>query len=85
MSRLTTTDIGKISKVDIDSGIKIKADGGESGVDSNNPFYKKGGGADLDDFMSVHSQKHVYNSEVKSTKNKTQFGENINVGKLREL
>ena len=34
--------------------------------------------------MSVYSQKHVYNSEVKSTKNKTQFGENINVGKLRE-
>ena len=34
--------------------------------------------------MSIHAQKHVYNPEVKSTKNKTQFGENIDVAKLRE-
>ena len=53
-------------------------------VDSSNPFYKQGGGSDLDDFMSIHAQKHVYNPKVKSTKNKTQFGENIDVAKLRE-
>jgi len=58
--------------------------GGKSGIDSSNPFYKQGGGSDLDDFMSIHAQKHVYNPEVKSTKNKTQFGENIDVAKLRE-
>ena len=56
----------------------------KSGTDSSNPFYKQGGGSDLDDFMSIHAQKHVYNPEVKSTKNKTQFGENIDVAKLRE-
>lgn len=49
-----------------------------------NPFYKQGGGSDLDDFMTPHAQKNVYNPNVKSTKNKTQFGENIDVAKLRE-
>jgi len=47
-------------------------------------FYKAGGGSNLDDFMTVHAEKHVYNPEVISTKNKTQFGENIDVGKLSE-
>lgn len=63
---------------------KISESVDESGTDSSNPFYKQGGGSDLDDFMSIHAQKHVYNPEVKSTKNKTQFGENIDVAKLRE-
>ena len=51
---------------------------------SSNPFYKQGGGSNLDDFMTPHAQKHAYNPNVKSTKNKTQFGENIDVAKLRE-
>ena len=53
-------------------------------LDSNNPFYKSSGGSNLDDFMTIHAEKHVYNPNVKSTKNRTQFGENINVAKLRE-
>lgn len=55
-----------------------------SGLNSSNPFYKQGGGSNLDDFMTPHAQKHAYNPNVKSTKNKTQFGENIDVAKLRE-
>ncbi len=47
-------------------------------------FINRGGGSDLDDFMTPHAQKNVYNPNVKSTKNKTQFGENIDVAKLRE-
>lgn len=34
--------------------------------------------------MTPHAQKHAFNPDVKSTKNKTQFGENIDVAKLRE-
>lgn len=56
----------------------------ESGINSSNPFYKQGGGSNLDDFMTPHAQKHAYNPNIKSTKNKTQFGENIDVAKLRE-
>lgn len=59
-------------------------DASESGTNSNNPFYKQGGGSNLDDFMTPHAQKHAYNPNVKSTKNKTQFGENIDVAKLLE-
>lgn len=36
-------------------------------------FIKKGGGSDLDDFMTPHAEKHAYNSDVKSTRNKSQF------------
>ena len=63
--------------------VKIES-AGESGINSSNPFYKQGGGSNLDDFMTPHAQKHAYNPNVKSTKNKTQFGENIDVAKLRE-
>lgn len=57
---------------------------GEGGLDSSNPFYKQGGGSDLDDFMTLHAEKHAYNPDVKSTRNRTQFGENVDVVKLRE-
>lgn len=53
-------------------------------IDIDNPFYKQGGGADVNEFMNPHAQKHMYNPDVKSTRNKTQFGENIDVAKLRE-
>lgn len=49
-----------------------------------NPFYKLGGRSDLDDFMTLHARKHAYDPNTVSTKSKTQFGENINVAKLRE-
>ena len=55
-----------------------------SGIDCSNQFYKRGGGSNLDDFMTPHAQKHAYNPDVKSTRNKTQFGENMDVAKLRE-
>lgn len=56
----------------------------KGGLDPSNPFYKQGGGSDLDDFMTIHAQKHAYDPNIKSTKKKTQFGENIDVKKLRE-
>jgi len=34
--------------------------------------------------MTPHSEKHAFNPNVKSTKKATQFGENIDVAKLRE-
>jgi hypothetical protein len=47
-------------------------------------FFKENGGAFADDFVSVHSQKHMFNAEVPSTVSKTQFGQNINVRAIRE-
>ena len=47
-------------------------------------FWKKGGGNDLEDFITPHSQKHAYDSSKLSTKNKSQFGQNVNVKALRE-
>ena len=47
-------------------------------------FFKKGGGSNLDDFMTPHSEKHAFNPNTVSSRNKTQFGENIDVAKLRE-
>ena len=53
-------------------------------INPDNPYYKQGGGYELDDFMTLHAQKHVHNPQVRSTRNKTQFGENVNVAKLME-
>ena len=50
----------------------------------NNSFYKEGGGSNLDDFITKHSEKHAFKPNVKSTKKSTQFNENIDVAKLRE-
>ena len=50
----------------------------------NTPFYKSNGGSISEDFISVHSQKHMYNADVTSTAKKTQYGKNVNVAKLCE-
>ena len=34
--------------------------------------------------VTPHAQKHAYNPNIKSTKNRTQFGENMDVAKLLE-
>ncbi|MGE6666067.1 RHS repeat-associated core domain-containing protein [Paenibacillus xylanexedens] len=45
---------------------------------------KPGGGSDRTDFVNDHSYKrHQFKSDVTSTKNKSQYGENVDVGKLR--
>ena len=36
------------------------------------------------DFITPHATKHKYNPTVKSTKNRSQFAENLDVKKLRE-
>jgi hypothetical protein len=67
------------SGVDNKGTSKTKGD-----LNSGDQFYKSGGGSNLDDFMTPHSEKHTFNPNVKSTKKATQFGENIDVAKLRE-
>ena len=56
----------------------------ESVSNTGAQFYKQGGGSNLDDFMTPHSEKHAFNPNTVSSRNKTQFGENIDVAKLRE-
>ncbi|WP_407265591.1 RHS repeat domain-containing protein [Tenacibaculum maritimum] len=47
-------------------------------------YLKKNGGSNDVDFITEHSKKHKFDSSRNSTKNRSQFGENIDVKKLRE-
>ncbi|WP_223831579.1 Hook-associated protein 2 [Bacillus swezeyi] len=48
--------------------------------------YKKNGGTIKKDFISEHAYKrHKYDPSRKSTSNRTQYGKNIDVAKLRKL
>ncbi|MGL5151437.1 MAG: hypothetical protein ACRC7N_12790 [Clostridium sp.] len=51
---------------------------------SSKEFEKINGGMNKDDFITIHSEKHIYNANEISTKRKTQFGKDIDVAKLRE-
>lgn len=48
----------------------------------NTEFFKVNGGKESSDFISLHSQKHMYNENLISTAKKTQYGQNVDVGKL---
>ena len=50
----------------------------------NTEFFKENGGLDSSDYISIHSQKHMYNPNEISTARKTQYGKDVNVGKLCE-
>ena len=45
---------------------------------------KPGGGSNPNDFVNPHSEKHLYDPSRPSTPNRTQYGENVDVGKLRQ-
>lgn len=47
-------------------------------------YFKSNGGKERADFISEHATKHMYNETTTSTKNKTQFGQNMDVAKLTE-
>jgi uncharacterized protein YukE len=51
--------------------------------DTKGKFNKENGGANASDFISSHSQKHMYNSNTISTPKKTQYGKDIDVSELR--
>lgn len=50
----------------------------------NTEFFKENGGLDASDYISIHSRKHMYDSDTVSTPKKTQYGKDVNVGKLCE-
>ena len=45
---------------------------------------KENGGLDASDYISIHSRKHMYDPDTVSTPKKTQYGKDVNVGKLCE-
>lgn len=53
------------------------------GTKGTGKFTKENGGASASDFISSHSQKHMYNSNTISTPKKTQYGKDIDVSELR--
>ena len=50
----------------------------------NTEFFKENGGLDASDYISIHSRKHMYDSDTVSTPKKTQYGKDVNVGQLCE-
>ncbi|MDQ0233404.1 hypothetical protein [Metabacillus malikii] len=56
---------------------------GKKGAKGAGNFVKKNGGSNANDFISGHSQKHMYNPNTVSTPKKTQYGKDINVSELR--
>jgi hypothetical protein len=60
--------------------------GGGNTVESVIPpkFFKQNGGSNAADFITPHSEKHIFDPSVRSTQAKTQFGQNINVKALTE-
>ncbi|UJW56105.1 pre-toxin TG domain-containing protein [Bacillus sp. A116_S68] len=45
---------------------------------------KQGGGSNPKDFVNPHSEKHMYDPSRPSTPNRSQYGENVDVSKLRK-
>lgn len=69
------------SKAD-DSFVPFKTSYGKS--IENTEFFKENGGLDASDYISIHSRKHMYDPDTVSTPKKTQYGKDVNVGKLCE-
>ena len=88
-----TEDVGKAGK-----GLEGAAKGAESAAEDagkvvetsygksieNTEFFKENGGLDASDYISIHSRKHMYDPDTVSTPKKTQYGKDVNVGKLCE-
>jgi len=55
---------------------------GLAGCDVPAKFTKSGGGSDAGDFITDHSQKHMFDASRTSTKNRSQFGQDINIKAL---
>ena len=73
-----------------ESGVNIRGAGDEVVETSygksieNTEFFKENGGLDASDYISIHSRKHMYDPDTVSTPKKTQYGKDVNVGKLCE-
>ena len=88
-----TEDVGKAGK-----GLEGATNGAESAAEDagkvvetsygksieNTEFFKENGGLDASDYISIHSRKHMYDPDTVSTPKKTQYGKDVNVGKLCE-
>ncbi|MBR0580840.1 ribonuclease YeeF family protein [Bacillus altitudinis A23-8] len=58
---------------------------GKIGIKGNAPVpTKPNGGTNPKDFVSPHSEKHMYDSSRPSTPNRSQYGKDVDVSKLRE-
>lgn len=70
-----------------ESGVNIRGAGDETSYGKsieNTEFFKENGGLDASDYISIHSRKHMYDPDTVSTPKKTQYGKDVNVGKLCE-
>ena len=69
-------------RVESESSITCEISYGKS--IENTEFFKENGGLDASDYISIHSRKHMYDPDTVSTPKKTQYGKDVNVGKLCE-
>ncbi|WP_342512479.1 hypothetical protein MKY34_17960 [Sporosarcina sp. FSL K6-1522] len=80
------------AKMDIPTSIRsgdVKAeiknvDVGAKGIGNASVPTKPGGGSEPKDFVKPHSEKHMYDPSRPSTPNRSQYGEDVDVDKLRQ-
>ena len=78
-NRVMSTSKGRVES---ESSINCETSYGKS--IENTEFFKENGGLDASDYISIHSRKHMYDPDTVSTPKKTQYGKDVNVGKLCE-
>ena len=78
-NRVMSTSKGRVES---ESSITCETSYGKS--IENTEFFKENGGLDASDYISIHSRKHMYDPDTVSTPKKTQYGKDVNVGKLCE-
>lgn len=65
--------------------MKQQCSGGGKGDGMGNPVpTKPGGGSDPNNFVNEHAKKHMYDQNKPSTPNRSQYGEDVDVGQLRQ-
>ncbi|MCM3340840.1 contractile injection system protein, VgrG/Pvc8 family [Paenibacillus sp. MER TA 81-3] len=88
VSGITDKGIGKVVK--LKSGSGGKGNSGKNEKSSNKGTgktpvpTKPGGGSNPKDFVNPHSEKHLYDPSRPSTPNRSQYGKDVDVEKLRQ-
>ncbi|WP_330218274.1 hypothetical protein, partial [Ornithinibacillus contaminans] len=62
----------------------VEKAGGTKGTGNAPVPTKPGGGSNPKDFVNPHSEKHMYDPSRPSTPNRSQYGEDVDVAKLRQ-
>ncbi|WP_363551568.1 pre-toxin TG domain-containing protein [Caldifermentibacillus hisashii] len=76
--------IQRIKNTKLDEQDVGEAGGATKGTGNAPVPTKQGGGSNPNDFVNPHSEKHMYDPSRPSTPNRSQYGEDVDVAKLRQ-